>query len=261
VHQFAWRWQYRTSADQPWRDFERSEHQVFTTLFPPSAPWVGAPFVDANVALLWSEVLSFACQWASGATTSEEAAVLITLRLFSLGGARFEYGCPIFGREMYTNSVLAVFDCSALIERLKGGEGNGRYVNCTDCACIVSTFANALGARLWQSRMGTYSPAFMTRDIRTIGSTRWDSPCSLGLGFMFHEVAWSGDASEADAVYDASLLVNANLRPFGTVTPLLAANFGFGPPWGGLYRCMVAQSQDQLVCHPRPEERRCRALV
>lgn len=78
---------------------------------------------------------------------------------------------------------------------------------------------------------------------------------------MFHEVAWSGNATEADSVYDASLLVNANLYPFGPVAPLLAANLGFGAAWGGLYRSMLAESQDQFVCHPRPEERRCRALV
>ena len=260
-HRVTWRWQYRTHADAPWTDFAQSDHEIYTTLLPPSAPWSVAPFVDANAALPWSEVLSIAGQWAAGANTTEEAASLICLRLFGLGGFRFEYGCAVFGREMYTNSLLAVFDCTALVERLQGGEGNGRYVNCTDCACIVSTLANALGARLWQGRMGAYIPAFMTRNIRTIGGAHWNSPCSTGLGFMFHEVAWSGNATEADSVYDASLLVNANLYPFGPVAPLLAANLGFGAAWGGLYRSMLAESQDQFVCHPRPEERRCRALV
>ena len=261
IHRVAWRWQYRTHADAPWTDFAQSEHEVYTTLLPPSAPWAGAPFVDANAALAWSDVLTIACQWAAGANTTDEAASLICLRLFALGGFRFEYGCAVFGREMYANSLLAVFDCSALVDRLKGGEGNGRYVNCTDCACIVSTLANALGARLWQGRMGAYFPPFLTRAIRTIGGARWDSPCSTGLGFMFHEVAWSGNATEADSVYDASLLVNADLRWPGPVTPLLAANCGFGPAWGGLYRSMLAEHADQFVCHPRPEERRCRVLM
>jgi len=206
-------------------------------------------------------VLAVACLWASGATTVRDAATLITARLFSLGPALFEYGCAVFGHEMYTNSVLAVFDCSAFIERVNGGNGNGRYVNCTDCACIVSTLANALGARLWQSRMGSYTPAFMTRDIRTIGSARWTSPCGLGLGFMFHEVAWTGNATEFDAVYDGSLLVNANLQPFGAIVPLLPANLGFGTAFGGLYRSMLTQAEDQFICEPASEERRCRALM
>ncbi len=159
-HRVTWRWQYRTHADAPWTDFAQSDHEIYTTLLPPSAPWSVAPFVDANAALPWSEVLAIACQWAAGANTTEEAASLICLRLFALGGFRFEYGCAVFGREMYTNSLLAVFDCTALVERLQGGEGNGRYVNCTDCACIVSTLANALGARLWQGAWArTYPPS------------------------------------------------------------------------------------------------------
>lgn len=261
VHRVIWRWQFRVGALQPWTDFAVSEHDVYTTLFPPAAPWRGAPFIDSNTALAWSEVLAIACQWAQGAATTVDAATRITARLFSLGGTRFEYGCAVFGREMYTNSVLAVFDCSAFVERIRGGEGAGPYVNCTDCACIVSTLANALGAQLWQSRMGEYVPAFMTRDIRTIGNGRWQSPCDLGLGFMFHEVAWSGDATQFDAVYDGSLLVNANFAPLGAIVPLLAANLSFGAAFGGLYRSMIAESQDQFVCRARPEERRCRALM
>jgi hypothetical protein len=167
----------------------------------------------------------------------------------------------VFGREMYANSLLVLFDCSAFVERVLGGEGNGPFVNCTDCACMVSTLANVLGAQLWQSRLGSYVPAFMTRDIRTIGGVRWQSPCGLGLGFMFHEVAWSNPATEFDAVWDASLLVNADQRPFGGVVPLLPANLGFGVPFGGLYRSMLAQPQDQFTCQARPEERRCRSLM
>lgn len=261
VHRIGWRWQYRSHAGQAWSDFAATEHELFTTLLPPSAPWSGAPFVDANIALPWAEVLAIACRWAEGAYTLADAATRITVALFALGGSRFEYGCAVFGREMYTNSVLALFDCSAFVERVQGGEGAGRYVNGTDCACIVSTLSNALGARLWQSRMGVYLPAFLTRDIRTIGGAHWSSPCGMGLGFIFHEVAWSGNATEFDAVYDGSLLVNADLRPLGTLVPVLAANLGFGAAFGGLYRSMIAQPQDQFICQPRPEERRCRALM
>ncbi len=261
VHRVAWRWQWRAQAGEPWTDFALTQHEVFTTLLPPTAPWTGAPFIDANQALPWADVLAIACRWAAGAQTPTDAATLITAQLFALGGSRFEYGCPLFGREMYTNSLLAVFDCSAFVERVLGGEGNGRYVNCTDCACIVSTLANVLGAQLWQSRMGSYALPFMTRPIRTIGGALWSSPCGLGLGFMFHEVAWNGLATEFDAVWDGSLLLNAELRPFAGTVPLLAANLGFGVAYGGLYRTLVAQPQDQWICHPLPEERRCRALM
>jgi len=261
TYRIAWRWQARSRPTDSWADFALTEHVVFATLLAPGAPWTEAPFLDANLALPWSDALQIVCAWAAGANSAGEAASLITTRLFSLGPELFEYGCPVFGREMYTNSVLSLFDCSAFIERVNGGEGNGRFVNCTDCACIISTLANILGARLWQSRMGVYVPAFMTRDIKTIGSSRWSSPCALGLGFMFHEVAWGGNATEFDAVYDGSLLVNANLNPSGFILPLLPAGLGFGPAFGGQYRSMLAQQQDQFTCRPATEERRCRALM
>jgi hypothetical protein len=261
TYRIAWRWQVRARSADPWADFALTEHDIYATLTLPASPWTELPFVAANIALPWSDVLAIACKWAAGARNASEAALLITSRLFSLGPELFEYGCAVFGREMYANSVLAVFDCSAFVERINGGEGNGRYVNCTDCACIISTLANVLGLRLWQSRMGTYVPTFKTRDIRTIGGTRWTSPCGLGLGFMFHEVAWSGNATEHDTVYDGSLLVNANLSSSGLIVPMLPAGLGFGRAFGGRYRSMLAQQQDQLICHPAPEERRCRALM
>ena len=261
VQQQAWRWQYRLAPTDAWSDFALTRHEVFTTLHSPGAPWSTGPLLDANIALPWSELMAYSCRWAAGAYAEEDAATRITARLFSLGPARFEYGCPIFGHEMYANTPLNLFDATALLERLEGGEGNGRYVNCTDCACIVSTMANMLGARLWQSRMGQYQPAFMTRDILTIGGQRWQSPCGFGLGFMFHEVAWSGQAQEWDAVYDACVLVNADYWLPGLLVPLLPANLGFGPAFGGLYRDMFAQAQDQFICQPRPEERRCRMLM
>ena len=66
------------------------------------------------------------------------------------------------------------FDATHFLERLKGGLGNGIYVNCTDCATITSTFANALGADLWQSRMeppaGSLSFGFDLNPMLGIGS-------------------------------------------------------------------------------------------
>jgi hypothetical protein len=127
---------------------------------------------------------------------------------------------------------------------------------------MVSTLANALGADLWQSRMGEYVPAFSTRDILAIGSRNWQTPCGLGLGFSFHEVAWKGGCTEADSVFDACLAVDANLNPFSTIhVPLLPNNIRFGAPGDGSYRTLLARLSDQLICQPRPEDRRRRMLL
>ncbi len=54
-------------------------------------------------------------------------------------------------------------------------------------------------------------------------------------------------------VVDASNL-ERNLYLFTQILEL-------GLPFGGLYRSMVATSNDQFICQPRPLERRCRALM
>jgi hypothetical protein len=52
------------------------------------------------------------------------------------------------------------FECTQFVERLRGGNGNGIYANCSDCATIVASFANVLGCDLWQSRMGSSQNLF-----------------------------------------------------------------------------------------------------
>ncbi len=262
VHQVKLRWQQREVGAASWTDFADTSHVIYTTLNLPTLPWVQSAPGPANSALPWAEVLKYACLWAAGAQTVEDVSTRICVAVHQLGGQLLEYGCPIGAREMYTNTVAGLFDLSAFLDRLSGGPGNGRYVNCTDCACMVTTFANILGADLWQSRMGEYVPAFMTRDIKAIGTTNWSSPCGLGLGFMYHEVAWAGGGESGQPIYDACLLVDAAPGPWPhTRSPLLPANMLFGSQGQGLYRSMLARRDSETICRPRPEERRRRVLI
>jgi hypothetical protein len=261
VHQVKWQWQYREAGTAAWTDFAASAHEIYTTLRLPTLPWSQSP-AAGNITLPWTEMLKYACVWAARAQTLDDIATRICVAVHLLGGEFLEYGCPIGAREMYTNTVAGVFDLSAFLERLAGGHGNGRYVNCTDCACMVATFANVLGADLWQSRMGEYVPSFMTRNIKAIGSRRWSSPCGLGLGFTYHEVAWAGSGGNQELIYDACLLVDATTSPVPHVrNPLLPTNIQFGAPGQGLYRSMLARSDSEAICRPRPEERRRRLVI
>lgn len=262
IHEIAWRWQYRTASAPQWRDFDTSYHRIMTTLELPVAPWLQEPAQVWNSALPWSRALELACSWAAGARTRSEVAAMICAGVYAAGDGKIEYGCPVGAREMYANTPMGIFDLTAFIERAEGGLGNGPYVNCTDCACAVSTLANILGARLWQGRMGQYVPAFMLRDCQTIGHAPWGSPCNLGLGFMFHEVGWDGACGEYDQVYDASVVVDGNLSPFAHYpVPILPAGMQFGAIWQTWYRRMLAAPESLLLCHPLPEERRRRALI
>lgn len=262
IHPVVWQWQYRLSATQPWINIDQTSHKIYSVLYSPTLPWVQQPFTRSNVALPWSEVLEFSCQWASGSMGLDAASQRITDAVYSLGDNLIEYGCPIGAREMYVSTPYDYFDCTAFLELLNGGIGNGIYVNCSDCASILSTFANILGTNLWQSRMGMYIPAFNTNPILAIGSKRWQTPCGFGLGFMYHEVAWKGDCGPYDGVYDACLEVDADSYPYYPYyIPVLPTNMRFGLAHDGYYRSRLAAPDSQNICTPRPEERRRRALI
>lgn len=256
----VWQWQYRVPGAVWWTDLVRTVHRVLVTLSRPQAPWTDGPGLAEGRQLLWTDVVEVACAWARGARTEGEAASRITERIFGLGGAVLRYGCPTGTRESYANSLFNLFDCSAFLERLRGGWGNGPYVNCSDCAAMVSTFANALGCGLWQSRMGEYLPHFHTNPLLAIGTQRLGDPCGSAAGFSFHEVAWRGSCSENDAVFDACLAVGAPVSPYGPVVAVVPTNAPFGFPGQGLYRDWLAAPDGRQICRPRPQERRQRLV-
>jgi hypothetical protein len=155
------------------------------------------------------------------------ALALVTQRVYGLGlGPRhIEYNCENFGRSSYTYFDLGGFGfhCSAFLERLAGQPGRGRYVNCSDCAAILVTFANVLGADLRTRRMhdpGWPIPgapedrrlAFELNPNIAIGSDIWDRACGRG-NFNYHEVAWRGSGTQDERVYDACVMVDMDDDP------------------------------------------------
>jgi hypothetical protein len=144
---------------------------------------------------------------------------------------------------------------------LGGGIGNGMYVNSTDCAAIVSTFANALGCDLWQSRMGY---GFSTNPVLTIGSRIWQKPC-LWPGLTYHEVAWENECSEDDRVYDASMTLDGSLDTAqATHTPIPAAGqaFGHATAHGApSFRTRYATPSGRYQCQAQPQTRTRRVVV
>jgi hypothetical protein len=261
VQDVALLWQYRRPEDPTWQDIGVTMHRAYAVLKRPTLPWLELPTVN-NSQLPWTDVLDVACEWARGALTPAAAAQRVTAAVFELGPDLLEYGCPIGAREMYANTVMNLFNCTMFLNRLRGQIGNGPYVNCTDCATIVSTFANILGCDIWQSRMGMYVPSFECFPTLLIGAREWESPCGFGLGFMYHEVGWTGACTAADSVYDACLLVDALPPIVGRLPiPLLPANMPFGFIGQELYRARLVVPADQLVAEPRPFERRRRVVV
>jgi hypothetical protein len=170
--------------------------------------------------------LDYACAWARLAKTRDEAAGKVTERVYELGPSIIEYDCPGGGSTHYAS--FGQFNCTKFLERLRGLAGNGNLVNCTDCATIVSTFANILGCDLWASRMG--GAYFLLNPLLAIGSSVWQPACNWpGGGFGYHEVAWKNNCTEQDEIFDACLQVDGDADPrHAPHTGLLPVNMKFG---------------------------------
>jgi hypothetical protein len=267
IHRFVWQWQYRMSSDGPWWNFAQTQHKIYTLLAVPASPqpypWQQTPYHPSNTQLPWSDVMDYACDWAFGATNPDEAAARITRAVNNLGPAFFRYACEVGGLTQYTDLLYPNFYCSEFLEHLGGGVGRGWLVNCTDCSAIVSTFANILGCQLWQSRMYTDFQLFALNPIRAIGIDQWQPACGWP-GFGMHEVAWEGNCTSDEEVYDACLEVDGGADPTRPpFIPLLPANMRFGRPGDGLYRDRLAAPRDngREKCEPRPETRQRRFVI
>ena len=255
VRTTEWRWQYREPSGS-WTDFETTRHRVYSLLRVPKAPWQQIPYVFTNTQLPWTEVLDYACRWAQLTGDRDTAAAAVTRSVYQLGPAVVEYDCPGGGSTRYANPS---FNCTAFLERLSGGVGNGQYVNCTDCATIVSTFSNALGCDLWQSRMYS-SVSFGLNPLLAIGSNVWQTACGWGA-FNYHEVAWKNNCTADDEVFDACLQVDGDVDPTSSPhTALLPLNLRFGNPGDNQYRDRLANPAGRPNCEPQPSTRTRRSV-
>jgi hypothetical protein len=246
VRTTTWRWQFRPDSRAAWTDFATTEHRIYSLLAVPTAPWQQAPYTSSNRQLPWTQALDYACRWAVLKTGAVEAAGAVTAAIYDLGPSRLEYDCPGGGSTRYAYGGL---DLTALLDRIAGGIGRGRYVNCSDCATFVSTFANLLGCDLTQCRMGY---GFGLNPLLAIGSNTWQPACGW-TGFSYHEVAWRGGCDNSARVYDACLMVDGDSDP--TRPPhsaLLPTDMVFGAPGTGQYRDRLATPAGRPTCQPQP---------
>jgi hypothetical protein len=254
VYNVSWTWDSRNGPGQPWTPFAVTSHRVYGLIDVPTAPWVQLPYDAENTQLPWTDVLDRACLWTASLRDRVGASAAVTFAVFGQGATSIGYSC-FFGAPPNYSADLYV-DCTAFLERLAGGRGNGRNVNCSDCASMVSTFANAVGCDLWQSQMFDMNQSFPVNPAQLIGQQSFRAVCGTGQ-FAFHEVAWTGDCSEEDLVFDACL---ADVYP-GTWMPIVPAAIEFGHIGQLGYRQLLATPIGQLLCRPQPQSRRRRFVI
>lgn len=251
VSDIIWCWQFSLDGTH-WTDFATTTHKIYTVLALPTAPWKPLSPDINDTQLPWTEVLDIACDWAAGTQHPDPASDRITRRVNALGPSKVKY--------RYDSSYILLksnnFDCTSFLERVRGGNGNGEYVNCYDCATAVSSFSNILGADLWQSKMG-YN--FLLNHLLRIGEQVED-----GGDFFRHEVAWKGNATKVEAVFDACLKLDSDGKPGvddRNFSPLLPINIIFGDPADKKYRFQIATDLTSTgPCRARPLTKRRRII-
>lgn len=210
----AWTWQFQVD-NGPWTTMAQTNHRVYVILSIPTQPWQqGANRL--NTQLPWTDVLDYACVWAAGATTQDASLSKITTQVNQSIGLQYDTSR---GASFYTaqSNGLSRFLCGLFVDYLKTGGGNGKIVNCTDCATIVTSFSNILGGNVFASVMADAMPplsGFACNQIQAIGYTNWKVPFSGS--FSYHEVAWTGAGSYTDPLYDACLNYDGGTNPWGT---------------------------------------------
>lgn len=265
VYDINWAWEYRELNERKttdkedvwqkiWRPLGLTQHRIFVVLEKPNFPWTpyqipdytkGAPYPLP----LRADALYFACEWARGATSKEQAARMITDRLYASGrlvydvnphyyeeGKPNQTNMPGGGAEIDPNSTFGLFHINKMLERLSGGHGFGEAANCVDCGLTVATLSNALGCNLQVGKLqntDNLDPAdpdfftdnrFEVNPIQAIGHADHQQTMAGLLDdgrhyFSFHAVAFQAEGDEANPglfgaadmlVYDACVAFVTN---------------------------------------------------
>lgn len=255
MYNVVWDWQFSLTGNaHDFQAFDTSRHKIYAVLATPTLPWTQNSDDDQ---LPWTEVLDWACAWAEGAHDLDEAATRVTQSVYNLGRILvdidglgrltplFEYDCPGGGGHHYIDP--GIFHCGRFLMRLNRAPSDGPFVNCDDCAAIVSTFANVLGCNLAQVMMGPAEGAFNLNPAILIGALPgdWKVGCPVTVpSFSHHTVAWKGATTWRGEVYDACLMVDGDSNPGGPPSSrhveLLPTNIRFGRVTDRGYRFRLA---------------------
>ncbi len=220
INTIVWSWKFRVPPGTDWIPLVETAHKIYSVIDLPQPPWSQDTTSGDNTQLPWTDVLDVACDWAASAQNVDQATEKITREVNNLGRGLVIYQ-P--GPATY---ALANFDCTNFLKLLSRQTAMCHCLNCSDCATIVSSFANILGCK---TREVYFPSAFDTNPIILIGKT---SPAPDH--FENHEVAWNGISG---SVFDACLQLNQS--PGGKFQALLPANLPFSLRVGLSYKPLL----------------------
>jgi hypothetical protein len=196
VQDVQWNWQYQIGSSG-WLDMTTTKHRIYVLLDTPTGPWV-QDSNPSNQQLPWTDVLDQSCVWANGATTLDAAAAAVTQKVNS--GLGLDYDTAGGGDTHYTTKTgLLQFMCTQFLAFIKGTGGNGKYVNCTDCALSrpspTCSAAMLLPRACGRPRAPPASCATRSRRSAALAGTI-RSPPAMG----FHITKWRGPRAAPSSI-------------------------------------------------------------
>lgn len=220
-HELKLEWQCYYQNE--WKKMTSSTHVVYTLLAYPNEPWL-----SGSGKFPWIPLLDQACTWATGKKTPIEVACAIEKHVNGHLGLVYDVAGGGASHYCIPSGYFLLNDFLSL---------KSKVVNCTDCATIVTTYANALGCDLFEARM--HDPALVTAfsyvAMQSIGTGRWKPGA-----FIYHEVAVGKKAAarrnQNRAVYDACCVINGSTDPAKAAgrDPMLPGGISFSDYDDGL---------------------------
>lgn len=203
-------WEYSSDKQKTWQSFYKTTHELYTVLDTPTDPW-GTTDVLGETSRPWIDALKKIYPYVKGVTNMNDLYKNITLAVNGSFGLNYVSG-PQF-------SVVYKGNWGFDLESFLSPKSSVLQCNCTDCATIVTTFANLYGGKLYAGCMLGDDPkdtSFQCNKIQEIGKDVWAYPggASSGGGFTYHEVAFWKDSKKKFfdnmdlKVCDACLKVN-----------------------------------------------------
>ncbi|MBI2684667.1 MAG: LamG domain-containing protein [Acidobacteria bacterium] len=217
LQDITWTWFYQPRGSA-FTTMKTTKHRIYALLTSPPKPWVQSSN-RAETQLPWTAILDLACVWATGKNNATDAATAIIQKVNT--GLNLVYDTTA-GASTYTGSALgtATFLASSFLLDITTKPTIAKKVNCTDCATIVATFANAVGCGLGEWCMTTPAwSGFLCNEIIAIGTSNWAYPFPPGNSFRYHEVAWLDPGSYNQAIFDACLQFDSSSNPWDWSSP------------------------------------------
>lgn len=253
----AWRWEYQNPETGEWRTMRSTQHTIYTILGSVNLPWRSSDAPSLDYSRPWTDALDFLMPYVQGLQTRDAVMDRLVHTIYENLG--LVYG----GGEFFTTLLGEGSPCQALyLQEFLTRTPTDNWVDCTDCASLLVTFANILGCNMQLLLLhGEREIYYQTGKMLLIGEREWRLPQSgtKGAGYFdYHFVAvpnTMGAITNATArIYDACLKFNDANNPWEDApsNPQLACGTTFSQypnfPAAPLQTPIVANSYREHTC-------------